>query len=290
MLLKYLNFIGRAVIHNNTPDRLFTLRDLGLLKVSGPGALKLLQGQLSCDMEAMLPGTGAMGAHCNPQGRVISLFYAARIHDDFYLAMPLPLIPIAMSALKKYAPFFKAEVQDASGSYQIIGATEIPHAILPDAVIKLPSHTNRKILLVQTVATLEQEAAEHWKLLDMREGIPAIYPQTSGKFLPHDLNLPALNAVSFSKGCFTGQEIIARMQYRGKPKNHLYRGLSSAALQPGEQLFLNEKPAGTVIDCCQNVYNDQYALLLTTDETTAQQHQLQTEQSHLIELQKSEES
>jgi folate-binding protein YgfZ len=221
---------------------------------------------------------------------VISLFYAARIAEVFYLVMPQRLIPVAMAALKKYAPFFKAELTAATGDYQINGVitTQDQQPYAAAAVIALPS--GKRNIVLQTAADKHQNSAlyDDWKLLDMLEGIPSIYPETSGVFLPHDLNLIELNAVSFSKGCYTGQEIIARMHYRGKPKNHLYRGLAKEVLAPGNAIYAANKPAGIVIDCCQKVYNQQYALLFTTDAATFTRQQLQTEQGHSIELQKSE--
>lgn len=259
---------------------------LGLLKVSGSGAQKLLQGQLSCDMESVSADNGCMAAHCNPQGRIISLFYAARVGEDYLLVMPQPLLPVAAASLKKYAPFFKAEIQDASKEFLIIGAEK--DAKLSAAASITHASQQRKILLMFSCDEKSLEPYSAWELLDLLEGIPAIYPETSGKYLPHDLNLPALGAINFNKGCFTGQEIIARMQYRGKPKNHLYRGLSAIRLMPGADLYQQQKAAATVINCSQTVYNDRYVLLFTCDEATANSGTLETEDGHRIELLRSE--
>lgn len=226
-----------------------------------------------------------MGAHCNPQGRIISLFYVTRIKDDFYMAMPQTLIPIAHAALKKYAPFFKAELHDADDSYQLFGAFTTNDISDVSAEIPLPAHTNRKIIFMPSAWQPSREilSYDEWKLLDMQEGIPAVYPETSGLFLPHDINLPDLNAVSFTKGCFTGQEIIARMHHRGKPKKHLYRGFSPVMLAPGEELYHHENPAATVIDCSQTVYNNQYPFLLMADEMTIIKYELQTKQGSIVQ-------
>jgi folate-binding protein YgfZ len=276
----------------NTKNGLFNLSRLGILKISGSGAGQLLQGQVSCDITTIPSGTGNMGAHCNPQGRIISLFYVARINDEFFLLMPKNIITTAMAALKKYAPFFKAELQDASNSYQVIGAYHHDALAYPliSARINLPSHTNRELILLPPDTISDSEAASHdeWKLLDMLDGIPAIYAETSGTFLPHDINLPELNAVNFNKGCYTGQEIIARMHYRGNPKTHLYRGRSNEPIAPGTLIYDQEKPAGTIIDSSQNVYNHHFALLFTSTAAAIANQPLRTEQGHLIEIQKSE--
>jgi folate-binding protein YgfZ len=270
--------------------RQFDLSGLGLLKINGGDSTRFLQGQLSCNVNAIASGSGVMGAHCNSQGRIISLFYAAKIHDDFYLVMPKNLLPAAMAALKKYAPFFKSELTDASDSYHIIGTLSSTEHASADAQITLPASSNRKILLIsaEEYSTTNTETQHEWQMLDILEGIPTIYAETSAKFLPHDINLPTLNAISFTKGCFTGQEIIARMHYRGKPKKHLYLGFSTGILAAGDELYHAETPVAEVIDCSKNVYNDRYALLFTADEATVKQQQLRSKQGNIIEPQLSE--
>lgn len=271
-------------------NRQFDLPGLGLLKISGGDSTRFLQGQLSCNMNAIASGSGVMGAHCNSQGRIISLFYAAKIHDDFYLIMPKNLLPTAMAALKKYAPFFKSELTDATDSYRMIGTLSSTGHTAADAQITIPTDSNRKILLIKTAeySLTHTETQHEWQLLDILEGIPSIYAETSARFLPHDINLPALNAICFTKGCFTGQEIIARMHYRGKPKKHLYLGFSTGILAAGDELYLDETPVAEVINCSENVYNDRHALLFTADETAAKQQQLRSRQGNIIEPQLSE--
>ena len=275
---------------NAYQDRCFKLSGLGLLKISGPESAKFLQGQLSCDVEAIPSGKGLMAAHCNPQGRVISLFYAVNINGDFYLIMPLDLIEDALSALKKYAPFFKTQLQDATGDYSITGAVKKDRN--PDmlASIDIGSNLHRTIQLLPATTSHNQNSLtyDEWHMLDMIEGIPLIHHDTSAKFLPHDINLPQLNAISFSKGCYTGQEIIARMHYRGQPKKHLYRGTSAIKLTPGTLLTSEGNPSGAIIDCSQSMYNNLYPLLFTATETAVTSQQLQTEQGQFIQLQQSE--
>ena len=274
-------------IHTQTNSRYFDLSGLGLLQISGLGAAKLMQGQFSCEIDGITSTHSVMGAHCNPQGRIISLFYVTRIDDDYYLIMPKALLAIAENALKKYAPFFKATLKDATDAWHLLGASGDEPANNVSATISLPN-SHRQIRLLAAAPTQDLQDFESWQHLDIQEGIPSLYPETSGTFLPHDLNLPALNAINFAKGCFTGQEIIARMHYRGKPKNHLYYGLADDALMPGTILYHQEQPAGTVINGCQRMHDNQYALLLMTNETTAQTKQLQTSQGSVIKLQQSE--
>jgi folate-binding protein YgfZ len=182
-----------------------------ILRVTGPDAASFLQGQLTADIMQLTPHTAALSAHCNREGRMVSLFHIFLHAENYYLHMPDSLLPIALAALKKYAVFSKV-------SLEIIAVNDLS---IPD----LPySH------------------------------FPALYPATSGKFLPHEFQLQDTHAISFDKGCYTGQEIIARMHYRGKPKRSLYQVNINVAdqLAPGTSLYYQAAgqylPGGTVLD------------------------------------------
>lgn len=211
----------------------------GLLKVEGQQAGSFLQGQLTNDIEKMVNNKGYLAAHCHPQGRVISLFTIYRIANDYLLLMPSNLVPLTISALKKYAVFYKIALSDASH--------EINHyqTLLPDLA---QLHANQ-----------------------FEAGIPTLYPETSHRFLPHELNLIALKAVSLDKGCYTGQEIIARMHYKGKLKNHLYKATLNTPIRPKAGAnIINEAQhvCGNVVDTHND--NDDYQLLIILEQTQAQ--------------------
>lgn len=193
-------------------DKFINLSQFGFLKVSGPDAAKLLQGQLTCDV-TQLP---SFAAHCNPQGRVVSFFYLFCLENQYYLFMPRTMVPVTLAALKKYAVFYKVSLEDASETLECIGSMTVV-----ENAISLPFGKNR-FLIIQA-KTPDVTNITEWKQLDIAEGIPQVYPETSSTFLPHDINLDQLNAISLNKGCYTGQEIIARMQYRGKLKKRMYR-------------------------------------------------------------------
>src|SRR5262245_46376236 len=103
---------------------LYSLSDLGLIKIQGIDAKKFLQGQLTCDVESITSSTNCMGAHCNPQGRVISLFYLFIFQEFYYLLMQRSMVPIAIQALKKYAVFYKIELMDVSLKTSAVGMTD----------------------------------------------------------------------------------------------------------------------------------------------------------------------
>jgi folate-binding protein YgfZ len=216
------------------------LAHLGLLKVTGIDAKKLLQGQLTTNLDELASGARQLAAHCNPQGRVLSLFRIMAVADNYYLEMPAEIIPIALQALKKYAVFYKVDLSDASA----------------------------EIDQISDAATLSLNA---WKAQNIQAGIPTIYIATTGKLLPHELNLTELNAVSFNKGCFTGQEIIARMHYRGQLKKRMYRARASSKTPPhaGADLYSAAGPAGTIVDSCFEA-DDCYQLLIVANQENQQ--------------------
>ncbi len=223
----------------------------GLVKISGPEAKKFLQGQLTCNLEEVSETQSRLGAHCNPQGRVLFLFRIFLFQSAYYLVLPREIVSSALLSLKKYAPFFKLELSNASEN--------------------------------SPTALMEQAAAE-WRYFDLSQGIPQVYPETSALFLPHELKLHELQGLSWDKGCYTGQEIIARMHYKGKLKNHLYRAtLQTPALpRPGAELLLvspaGRSPAGFIVDYRQVGYNLYQLLVLTQESNRTKALQLDPEQ------------
>ncbi len=215
--------------HSNLP--LF-----GFLKVEGVDAKKFLQGQLTCNMEEVLPSQVHLGAHCNPQGRIISLFRLFFYQDAYYLQMPQVMVSLALQAFKKYAVFFKVSLSDSINEFPSVGYnTELLSRAQSNGIY------------------------------------PTIYPETSEKFLPHELGLQHTPAISFNKGCYTGQEIIARMHYRGKLKNQLCRGSvhSEQPPQRGGNIYDEAGVMGTLVDYYKknnNMYEIQ--IIMTIDKLT----------------------
>ncbi len=246
------------------------LNHYSVLKTSGIDAKKLLQGQVTCNVDEVSALESRLAAHCNAQGRVLSLFYLTEYQSIYYLIMPNTMINLCLTALKKYAVFYKVELSEAP--IHVIGfyGGEKPQdrpitTIDAERFFVLDIH---KKFAVHAHA----EALQHWQYLNIIAGIPMIYPETSGFFLPHEINLIQLNAVSFTKGCYTGQEIIARMEYKGKLKKHLYTAeiQSYATPIPGVDVQYQSGhdilSAGTVVDACQTKLHHFQVLMLLHDE------------------------
>lgn len=285
---------------------LINLSHLGLLQVTGPDAKKLLQGQLTCHLDEISTTQSRLGAHCNPQGRILYAFRLFEYHGSYYLQMPLEVLAAALTALKKYAVFFKVQLQDASAALARVAVTkevlqaafpELPEAI--DAVrtetelliIRLPGTLYEIIGEPQAVAALKLaehsgQADNQWRLHNISAGIPTIYAATAGKLLPHEINYPTVNGVSFAKGCYTGQEIIARMHYRGQIKKQMHRARVHTSHLPaaGTDIYL-DGPCGTVIDSCQDPDGScQLLVLANNNDVQSRELYLDPDKKELLEF------
>ena len=236
----------------------------GVLAVRGADAAKFLQGQLTCNLNYLSDSQASLGARCTQKGRMQSSFRILLQGDGVLLAMATELLEPQLADLKKYAVFSKSKLTDESAAWLRFGLENADQALaslgleLPDetdsvartdAWIALRVSPGRAELWVPAEQgdTIRNQLAEHlkqadlneWLLGQIRAGIGQVMPQTRELFIPQMLNLQAVGAVSFKKGCYTGQEIVARMQYLGKLKRRLYRlSLNAAEMpEPGTPLF-----------------------------------------------------
>ncbi|MBC3208357.1 folate-binding protein YgfZ [Pseudomonas sp. SWRI111] len=241
-----------------------TLSHEGVLAVRGADAGKFLQGQLTCNINYLSDTRASLGARCTQKGRMQSSFRILLEGDGLVLAMASELLEPQLADLKKYAVFSKSKLTDESAAWVRFGV-EHGDAVLTGIGLELPAETDSVVrndgLIAIRVSpqraelwvpadradaikgTLSTELPEaqlnQWLLGQIRAGIGQVMPSTRELFIPQMLNLQAVGGVSFKKGCYTGQEIVARMQYLGKLKRRLYRlSLDSAELpEPGTPLF-----------------------------------------------------
>jgi folate-binding protein YgfZ len=213
---------------------------LGVVSLQGPDTKKFIQGQVTCDVDQLSIDHHLIGARCNPKGRALTSFYLIQVNDEHLLmVMDLSLVPSSIDELSKYAAFFKVELNDSSEVYHCIGlsskqpSNEI--ALLKQAtfIANVNLSNNRQLVIVSkehaesTWECLQQQykpvGTELWKLQDIQAGIATIQQETSTLFVPQMFNLQAIDGISFKKGCYTGQEVVARMKYLGKLKRRMYR-------------------------------------------------------------------
>ncbi len=276
------------------------LGDQGVLGVEGSDGAKFIQGQATCDIQALTATTTVTGAFCNPKGRVIADFRAvATASERIALVMPRELVATSMQALTKYAAFFKAKLVDRSADYRLLGVAG-PRAptllaeyfpVVPTACGQIHCHDgnflmrlaeDRWLLLAPATAAADlwrqlAGAAKpvglpFWQLLAIRAGEGCVRAQTSGEFIPQMLNFQALGAISFKKGCYTGQEVVARMQYLGKLKRHMYRLVlaDTAVPAPGTEVLVPEdaQSAGTVVTAAPADAEHCEALVVLKDDAS----------------------
>jgi folate-binding protein YgfZ len=243
------------------------------IKISGPDARNFLQGQLSCDMNEVNPQQSRLAAHCNPKGRMVSLGRVYQYKEDIYFAVPRSIAASALAHLKHYALFSKvsfseAELNSIGIMDNLAQSTLEPHINENLLVIE---HANRLEIigpsdaldeLVQKLNLTLSTDQHLWEIADIEDGIAFLCPETVARFLPHDINLPQLNGVSFNKGCYIGQEIIARMQFLGKMKTKLALvEILTTECQPGENIMdIDKNPLAEII-CQALVKPDQYFAL-----------------------------
>ena len=220
----------------------------GLLAVRGPDASKFLQGQLTCNLNYLSADSASLGARCTPKGRMLSSFRIIQQGDGYLLAMASELLDSQLTDLQKYAAFSKSKLSDESAQWLRIGL-QGGDAVLASLGLSLPAtadsvaHANDMLavrlsdgrselwapiaqaeaVLATLTAHLREAPLNDWLLAQVRAGIGQVFGATREQLIPQMINLQALGGVSFKKGCYTGQEIVARMQYLGKLKRRLYR-------------------------------------------------------------------
>ncbi|WP_249671991.1 CAF17-like 4Fe-4S cluster assembly/insertion protein YgfZ [Pseudomonas abieticivorans] len=241
-----------------------TLTHEGVLAVRGSDAGKFLQGQLTCNINYLNDTTASLGARCTQKGRMQSSFRILLQGDGCLLAMARELIEPQLADLKKYAVFSKSKLTDESAAWVRLGLSEADQ-VLSELGLELPQDTHSvarhddliairvsparaelwvaaeqaDAIKARLSASLAEGDLNAWLLGQVRAGVAQVMPETRETFIPQMLNLQAVGGVSFKKGCYTGQEIVARMQYLGKLKRRLYR-LSLAGDElplPGAALF-----------------------------------------------------
>ncbi|MGP6458319.1 CAF17-like 4Fe-4S cluster assembly/insertion protein YgfZ [Pseudomonas parakoreensis] len=241
-----------------------TLSHEGVLAVRGADAGKFLQGQLTCNINYLSDSQASLGARCTQKGRMQSSFRILLEGDGVLLAMASALLEPQLADLKKYAVFSKSKLTDESAAWVRFGL-EHGDAALASLGLDLPRETDAVVrnagliairvsadraelwapadqanaIKAKLVAALPEGELNQWLLGQIRAGIGQVMPTTRELFIPQMLNLQAVGGVSFKKGCYTGQEIVARMQYLGKLKRRLYRvQLDASELpEPGTPLF-----------------------------------------------------
>lgn len=203
---------------------LISLENHQLIKISGPDSAKYLQGQLTCDVNKLELNTSTLMAHCDAKGKVMSLSRLYRQEENcFYVLVRKNILEVSLSHLKKYAVFSKVEFEVLD--WQIVGAIDEQIEITCDEnSLLINVADNRQILCAEHIHLQNLEMNfKLWDLADIKAGIPILSKENVDEFIPQALNLQAIgDTISFKKGCYIGQEIIARAKYRGINKRAMF--------------------------------------------------------------------
>jgi len=230
-------------------DFIADLGDLAVLRVGGEDAADFLAGQLTSDVRALRPGQSQLAAWCTPKGRVIVVCRVLCLVDQHLLIFTDELAEDTLTRLKRYVLRSRVELSDERARWVTTGYAgpgvgavlrerlgalpERPGGLIEVAgfvVVALAGYGPRYLVLgtAESVRALREAAvpalgsAPAWRVLEILAGVPVIHRATSETYLPQMLNLEALGGLSFQKGCYPGQEVIARLKYRGDIKRRMF--------------------------------------------------------------------
>jgi folate-binding protein YgfZ len=257
------------------------LSDLALIRISGEDARDFLHSQFSNDVRK-LDGTQAqLNGYCSPKGRLLATFLLWRYGDDYLLQLPAELRESIQKRLTMFVLRSKVKLTDASADFVRLGlsgaqAENLVHEFfgpVPEArfglvhgeqatIIRLGDDRFELLVASEAPAIAERLArrctavsADHWSWLDIRAGIPTITRATQEQFVPQMVNFELLGGVNFQKGCYPGQEIVARTQYLGRLKRRMYLAhVAAENVTAGDSLFsadLEGQASGTIVNAAR---------------------------------------
>ncbi|HSD41018.1 MAG TPA: folate-binding protein [Burkholderiales bacterium] len=255
------------------------LSHLGLLGVTGADAEAFLHGQLSCDVGGLEVDGSTFGSYCSPKGRMLASFLLWREADGFAIVLSRTLVVGIERRLRMFVLRSKATVADRSAERVLIGAAgdaaesalRATVGIVPQkahrvarsdgvTVVRVPANRflvtaapeRAEAVWAALSATLRPVGTPCWEWLDITAGMPLVTARTQDELVPQMANLELIGGVSFEKGCYPGQEVVARTQFRGKTKRRMFLArVQGAAPAPGDPLYsedLDDQASGAIVN------------------------------------------
>ncbi|HTQ76431.1 MAG TPA: folate-binding protein [Burkholderiales bacterium] len=239
------------------------LESYGLLQAEGADARAFLHAQLTSDIEGLAAGRARRAGWCSAKGRLLATLLVVPAEGGFLLQLARDLAPAVLKRLQMFVLRSKVRLSDATPQWDQYGlwGADVAAALQPLGV-SLPQEdlsvaagsgalavrvgAGRCLLLAPPSLRGSLAAAareDDWRLAQIRDGQPEISAPTQDQFVPQMVNLELTGGVDFHKGCYPGQEVVARTQYRGAVKRRLYR-LRGAQLAPGQSLHVDDAPEG----------------------------------------------
>jgi hypothetical protein len=295
------------------------LSHYALIKASGDDVVEFLQGQLTHDIKLVTNSMGQLSAYCNPKGRILANFRIFKRENHYFLRLHSDILEATLKRLSMFVMRSKVELVDSSDELSRMGIAGL-NATRNLSVLfkKLPENTDESctenditiIKLPGTLPcyeahgsfekikelwqTLQKDAVaigeNSWNLLTIRAAIPEIVSETVEAFVPQMVNLQAINSLSFTKGCYPGQEVVARMHYLGKLKRRLFIGTAKTDTLPVSGLSImtsdeNEQKVGQIVTASWS-NDEQIEFLAVLQIEKAEKNELHIESSNgpIIEL------
>ena len=272
------------------------VNDLGhfsLIRVSGTDTRTFLQGQFTNDTKLLTPEVAQLSSYCSPKGRMLGSFWIFQRNDDLYIQMPAERLDEILKRLRMFVLRSQVDIEDVSSTLARFGISgECAETLLPFTpaepkgtltrdgitVLRLPGDRPRFEVVgspealtpiwKSCVDKATQAGPAFWALMDIRAGVPNVLEGTVEAFVPQMANLQLLGGISFTKGCYTGQEVVARMQYLGKLKRRMYLAHIDADTPPapGTEIYSasseSGQGAGRVVDAAPSPEGGSEALVV----------------------------
>jgi folate-binding protein YgfZ len=323
MNLNWKNFLlSKNAVFNNDTDVVFPSPEhtgskfiypityLGVLTIAGIDAAKFLQGQITCNINDITDVKSSLGALCNPKGRVIATFLLVKNGDAFLMILPVELLAAIKKKLQMYVLRSKVTLTDSSDELCLIGLCDkaLQSGSLPEqrfATNKqdniVVDYQNRSLVIAEADSAqafwdeqvrqgFQAEGSAQWRYLDILSGIPWLTAETSEEFIPQMLNLDKLGGISFTKGCYTGQEIVARTHYLGKTKREMFLAECDVLTPPEPNTAIIDDSTGTEqsvgkVLCAQSGRDTcNMLVVLQSDDVTAYNLKLKNQNQDKITL------
>ncbi|RJG06153.1 folate-binding protein [Noviherbaspirillum cavernae] len=265
------------------------LPDLGLIAATGEDAASFLHTQLTNDVEHLGSGEARLAGYCSPKGRLLATFLMWKTADAIMLQLPREIQPAVQKRLQMFVLRAKAKLNDVSDNRVILGLVgHAASAALPAWFPSMPAAPYAKIdsaagtlirvadafaapryLWITDVETAQQvwpvltkslpPAGSHaWQRSEIHAGVPAVMQKTQEQFVPQMVNFDIIGGVNFKKGCYPGQEIVARTHYLGKVKRRMMlASVDAGDVKPGTEVFLSaepDQPSGMVVNAAPNAH------------------------------------
>lgn len=280
----------------------FALTKIAITRIAGQDRVKYLQGQVTCDVNALQPGQNTLGGHCDPKGKLWSNFRLLCLEESLLMLTTPSVLERQLPELKKFAVFSKVEITaDERHATGIAGTGSdawiadhfgLVQSGLIDGGMAVKIEQDRWLLVSdQQAEALPVGDESLWWGLEIKAGLPHMEAVHQGEFIPQMLNLQALDGICFTKGCYMGQETVARAKYRGANNRALFllAGVANEPVASGDTLEIrlgdNWRRSGMVLNAWQQDGQVWLTAVLPKDTETDALFRLKQDESASLTLQ-----